>query len=240
MYRKRSYRESVTVADLVKFVVREYETDLLILAERDLSDEARSSVRTVRDALTGYIGRHPAFSGALEPLTLLGDPPPVVETMAHAAYAAGVGPMAAVSGAIAERVARDLAAHSDEVIVENGGDVFLIGDTSRTVALGAGKSPFSSKVALQVTPGPDGLAVCTSSGTVGHSLSFGHADAAVVVARDGALADAAATAVGNRVVDADHIERAMRFAMSVPGVMGVVAVVGDKIGALGQIELAGL
>jgi len=240
MYEKRSYRQTVRASDLVRFVVREDETDLLVLAEHDLSREARDCVRKVRDSLTAYIRRQPGFASVLKPVGALPEAPAVVEAMVQAGYAAGVGPMAAVAGAIAEIVARDLTDHSKEIIVENGGDIFLIGDTPRVVSVRAGRSPLSGKVGLRLTPGPDGRAVCTSSGTVGHSLSFGRADAAVTVAQDGALADAAATAVGNRVSDPDHIEPALRFGMSVPGVLGVLVVLGDKMGALGGIELTEL
>lgn len=240
MYEKRSYRETVCASGLVRFVVREDETDLLVLAERDLSDEVRESVRKVREVLTIYIGRQPGFASVLKPVGPLPDAPAVVETMVQAGYAAGVGPMAAVAGAIAEIVARDLADHSKEIIVENGGDVFMIGESERVVSIQAGQSPLTGKVGLRLIPGPEGLAVCTSSGTVGHSHSFGRADAAVTVAQDGALADAAATAVGNRVSDPDHIESALRFGMSVPGVLGVLVVVVDKLGALGKIELTEL
>jgi len=230
MYEKRSYRQTVRASDLVRFVVREDETDLLVLAERDLSDEARDSVRKVREALTAYIGRQPGFVDAVKPVGALPDAPAVVERMVQAGYAAGVGPMAAVAGAIAEIVARELERYSQEIIVENGGDIFLIGESPRVVSVRAGRSPLSGKVGLRLTPGPAGRAVCTSSGTVGHSLSFG-------VAQDGALADAAATAVCNRVSDPDHIEPALRFGMSVPGVLGVLVVLDDKMGALGGIEL---
>ncbi len=240
MYEKRSYRQTVRALALVRFEVREDETDLLILAERDLSDEVRKSVRKAREELMAYIGRQPGFASVLKPVGPLPDAPAVVEAMVQAGYAAGVGPMAAVAGAIAEIVARDLADHSKEIIVENGGDVFMIGESERVVSIQAGRSPLTGKVGLRLTPGAEGLAVCTSSGTVGHSRSFGRADAAVTVAQDGALADAAATAVGNRVSDPDDIESALRFGMSVPGVLGVLVVLGDKMGALGRIELTEL
>jgi len=240
MYQKRSYRQTVRASELVKFVVREHETDMLVLAQRDLGEEACESVRRARAELTAYIRRQPGFADALDPVGALPDAPALVAAMVQAGYAAGVGPMAAVAGAIAETVARDLAPHSRELIIENGGDVFLMGENPRVVSLSAGRSPLSGKVGLRITPGYEGRAVCTSSGTVGHSLSFGHADAAVAVAHDGALADAAATAVGNRVADGDHIEPALAFGMSVPGVLGVVAIVGDKMGALGRIELTEL
>ncbi len=119
--------------------------------------------------------------------------------MAAAAQTAGVGPMAAVAGAIAECVGRELLEFSPEVIVENGGDIFLKVSHRRTVGIFAGDSPLTGRIGIQIEARDTPLGVCTSSGTVGHSLSFGRADAVVVLAPAAALADAAATAIGNRV-----------------------------------------
>jgi ApbE superfamily uncharacterized protein (UPF0280 family) len=108
------------------------------------------------------------------------------------------------------------------------------------VALFAGKSPLSHRVGLRIDPSWSPLGVCTSSGTVGHSLSFGRADAACVVAPDAALADAAATALGNRVRDAGDIPAALEWAAGLPEILGSVVIVGDKLGARGQVELVPL
>jgi len=157
--------------------------------------------------------------------------------MCQAAAAAKVGPMAAVAGAIAQFVGVSLLTKTRELIVENGGDLFLVTSRARKVLIYAGKSPFSNRIAL-LTPG-DGQprGICTSSGTVGPSLSFGRADAAVIVARDALLADAAATAVANRVKEAAEIEKGIERAMAIPGVEGVLLIVGDKMGACGKIHL---
>jgi ApbE superfamily uncharacterized protein (UPF0280 family) len=160
--------------------------------------------------------------------------------MTAAGAAAGVGPMAAVAGAIAEAVGRGLLAHSNEVVVENGGDIFLQTDEPALAAVYAGTSPLSLKVGLRVGGGGRPCAVCTSSGTVGHSLSLGRADAATVVARSGALADAAATAVGNRVGSRRDLAAAIEFGRRIPGVEGIVVIAGDRIGAWGGLEIVSL
>jgi hypothetical protein len=164
----------------------------------------------------------------------------VVKEMIAAARRVGVGPMAAVAGALAERVGRALSSLSEEVIVENGGDLFLSIRRPATVALYAGKSPLSRRVGLKIDPALSPLGVCTSSGTVGHSFSFGRADAACVLAPAAALADAAATALGNRVPDAGGIPLALEWAAGVPELIGAVVIVGDKLGAWGRVELAPL
>lgn len=68
-------------------------------------------------------------------------------------------------------------------------------------------------------------------------MSFGHADAAVIVSKDAALADAVATATGNAVKSKDDIEAGIEFAMAIKGIEGVVIIVGDRMGACGEIKI---
>jgi len=166
----------------------------------------------------------------------------VVGEMIAAARQVGVGPMAAVAGALAERVGRALAQEpsNPEVIVENGGDLYLQVTSPAIVSLFAGASPLSHRVGLRIEPELAPLGVCTSSGSVGHSLSFGRADAACILAHSASLADAAATALGNLVQDAGAIDAALAWAASVPEILGAVLVVGDKLGAWGRVELVPL
>jgi ApbE superfamily uncharacterized protein (UPF0280 family) len=222
---------------LVAFDVQVKQTDLRILAESDLSEQALRSVRIVRRTLEKWIARDRDFIAALSPLSCPVDAPKVIREMCAAGQAAGVGPMAAVAGAIAERVARDLSAFSPNVIVENGGDTFLMGDRERLVSIFAGRSPLSQRLALVVPPERQPLSVCTSSGTVGPSMSFGQADAAVIVARNAALADGVATAVGNRVRKPADVGPAVEWASSIPGLIHVVAILGEHMAAWGALEL---
>ncbi|MEJ5329434.1 MAG: UPF0280 family protein [Desulfobaccales bacterium] len=236
----RTYRTRMAREGLVAFRVAVQQTDLLILAERDLSGLARETVVQERARLESYIAAHPDFLEVLTPWP--DDPfaPPVVREMVAAAQVAGVGPMAAVAGALAERVGRVLMAVSPEVIVENGGDVFLALTQPATVALYAGASPLSHRVGLRIGAEDTPLGVCTSSGTVGHSLSLGRADAACVLAPTAALADALATALGNRVRRPQDIDPALAWLAGIPGAVGAVVVVGETLGAWGRVELVPL
>ena len=110
--------------------------------------------------------------------------------MIFAAQAAGVGPMAAVAGALAEQVGQRLLKSTSEVIIENGGDIFIGARQILTVGVYAGGSPLSLKLGLRIDPAKGIRGICTSSGTVGHSLSFGKADAVCVLSDSCALADA--------------------------------------------------
>jgi ApbE superfamily uncharacterized protein (UPF0280 family) len=233
----RTYRSRVRSRRLARFTVTVKETNLLIHAARDLAQRARELVLEHRAYLEAYIQRYPAFASTLEPWPLRGPAPAVVSEMIAAAAAAGVGPMAAVAGAIAEQVGRGLLALSAEVIVENGGDVFLTTANPATVAVFAGASPLSMAIGLRIACGEAPMGVCTSSGTVGHSLSFGKADAVCVVSLSTAVADAAATAIGNRIRTPGDIAAGIRFGQSIRGVRGILVIVAERLGVWGDIEL---
>jgi ApbE superfamily uncharacterized protein (UPF0280 family) len=146
--------------------------------------------------------------------------------------------MAAVAGAMAEAVGQDLLKESPEVIVENGGDIFLRSSKEVRVGIFAGASPLSLRIGLCLPPAEYPRGVCTSSATVGPSLSFGVADAVCVLAASAALADGAATAVGNMVRSSREMEKGLEKARSIEGLTGVVIILGDKLAAWGQIQLA--
>ncbi len=238
MYEPRTYRHWVSDTGLVSFSVEVKETDLLIRADRDLRTQALAATRKYRSELERYIIENPLFSVSLEPISVKKQAPLLVKEMADAAWKAGVGPMAAVAGAIAEAVGRKLLTLSNEVIVENGGDIFMKSSQERLIGVYAGKSKLTGRVAFAIQPEETPLGICTSSGTVGHSLSFGEADAVIVLSPSTSLADAAATAIGNRVSSVDDIQSALQFAQSIEGLQGVAIIKDDRMGLYGQIRIA--
>lgn len=238
MYKERKYRRWVKNEDLVTFEVIEGQTDLFISASKKLENEARRSILNYRKDLEGYMRSDNRFLTSLEPVEIRKDAPDIVIAMADAARRCGVGPMAAVAGAVSEFVGRDLLLTSNQVIIENGGDIFIKSDRPRLMGIYAGeKSPFTGKLALEIEPSEKGIGVCTSSGTVSHSLSFGKADAALIVSENTALADAAATVAGNAVKSAGDIEKAIGLVRSIDGIKGVLILIGDKMGSWGDIKL---
>jgi len=240
MYQPRNYRHWVVDGDLVSFRVAVKETDLHIRAQRVLGEQALDAIFDCRRSLERYIERYASFAAALEPVEVAEDAPAIVREMADAASLVGVGPMAAVAGAIADAVGRRLMELSPDIVVENGGDIFISSSRKRTVGVYAGDSPFTGKLALRVEPGDTPVGICTSSGTVGHSLSFGSADAAIVVSQSTALADAAATAVGNVVKQESDINKGLEYARGISGLKGVVVIKGERLGAWGDVELVSL
>ena len=238
MYKERAYRSWTKSSDIVFFEVIEKETDLAIYAATDLEPQARAALLGCRGELEGYMRIHPEFAASLQPVAAENDPPAIVASMASAGLKAGVGPMAAVAGAVAEYVGRALSGLSGELIVENGGDIFIRSSKKRALGIYAGEeSPFTGKVALEIGPREKGVGVCTSSGTVSHSLSFGKSDAVVIISGEAALADAVATAAGNLVKTPDDIVTAIAYAKSVDGVLGVLVMIGDRMGSWGEITL---
>jgi len=237
MYEKRTYRNLVKIDDLIRFEVVVKETDLLVRAERDLSKETRESVLTYRHQLETYIAANPPFQESLVPLT--DDPyaPEIVREMIRTSQLAHVGPMAAVAGAMAEMVSRDLLKLSKEVIVENGGDIYLATSKERTIGIYAGNSVLSLKIGIVISPEDSPLGVCTSSGTVGPSFSLGKANAVCLLSKSAALADAAATAVGNVVKEKKDIELGLERGREITGVLGALIIVEEKIGVWGNIKL---
>jgi len=237
MYQPRTYRHWLKGNGLVSFNVVVKETDLYIRASRNLKGKAHKLVLKYRDTLEGYIERHPPFLTALTPLPADDDAPRIVSSMIESARKAQVGPMAAVAGAISEFVGTELAAFSPEVILENGGDIFLKSQGKRIIGIYAGKSPLSGKISLEIDERDTPLGICTSSGTVGHSLSYGKADAVVVLSKSATLADAAATAIGNRIKQPGDIPEGIELARNIEGLTGLLIIIDDKMGLWGEAKI---
>lgn len=230
-----NYRRLASPADLVTFGVRVKQTDMRVSAEIDLESEALALVLDARAQVEGYIRRHAEFLSSLVPLAPDRGAAPVVAAMMQAARRANVGPMAAVAGAIAEYVGRGLSSRSFEIIVENGGDLYLRSRRRRELTLLAEQS-FLKGLRIALPALPEGAGIATSAGTIGHSLSFGRADAVMVLAESGALADALATAIGNVVHAATDFEPALRRAREL-GARAAVIVADGHLGAWGGVEL---
>ncbi|WAC07163.1 MAG: UPF0280 family protein [Thermodesulfobacteriota bacterium] len=241
MYINRTYRNFDKNENLIPFQVSIKETDLYLKAQKNLEKEARDLAFRYRSQIENYILSHPAFEKSLVPLPYDDYAPLIVQEMLRASSLVGVGPMAAVAGAIAEFVGKSLLKYSSEVIVENGGDIFLsTAEKEIIVKIVAGASPLSQKIGIKVLPSETPLGICTSSGTVGPSLSFGKADAVTIVSPSTALADSVATAVGNRVKKPDDIPFSLKVAESLSEIKGIIIIVGEKMGVWGNIELVKL
>jgi ApbE superfamily uncharacterized protein (UPF0280 family) len=237
MYQHRSYRDWTKSDDLVSFEIKVFETDLLIFCDKMLRDIAEKVVYEHRRELLDYMDRNFSFKDSLEPIDMDDSAPEIVKDMIKKSAVAGVGPMAGIAGAIAEYTGKMLLEHCSQVIVENGGDIFIKSDKGRRLSIFAGASPLSGRINLRIDPHKTPLGICTSSGKVGHSKSFGIADAATIIARDTVLADCVATQAGNLVKNPDDLKIAIDYAKSFDGITGALVIVGDKLATWGDIEL---
>jgi uncharacterized protein len=240
MRQERTYRSLIKEDGLVSFYVSVKETDLWVQAEQNLERDTKELVLKYRGYIESYINENSGFLTTLNPWRIKGLAPKIVYDMAQAGQLAGVGPMAAVAGVIAESVGLELLKRSSQVVVENGGDVFVKLDRPIVSSIYAGDSPLSLKVGVRLKPLGTPIGICTSSGTIGHSYSMGKADAACVISKSCALSDAAATAICNRVDSAGAIGKAIEFGKQISGVDGIVVIAGDRIGMWGDIEIVPL
>jgi uncharacterized protein len=236
-YEERIYRSLVNKENLISYHVKISESDLLISSDSNLSKSAEKSLMQHRHSLETFIKNHPEFRTSLLPLSDDHLAPPIVRDMIARSNVCGVGPMASVAGAVSEFVGYDLLDATENLIIENGGDIFLRSKKKLTVAIYAGESTLSYKVNLLIKPEETPMGICTSSATVGPSLSFGKADAVCVLSRSATLADAAASAVGNRVKRKSDIRSALDYGMTIPGVQGIVVIIGNDMGVIGNVEL---
>ncbi len=229
------------------FTVAYLETDLWIgyvptdghLGPDDMELTAADHIRRLRTEVDAYARGDRKFLDALTPYEPHPNAPALVQIMFQAAQKAGVGPMAAVAGAFAEAVGRELENkfRLHEIIVENGGDIFLDIKGPCLTVVQAGSSPLSGKVGLEVAPSRTPIGICTSSGTVGPSLSFGRADAMTVACQDTALADAYATFFGNRIHGPSDIEPVLGEIADHPDIIAALVIVGDRMGVRGELPL---
>jgi ApbE superfamily uncharacterized protein (UPF0280 family) len=240
-YKRRFYRDWVYPKGLCRKKVIVRETDLDILSDKSIDAEfVRERIKIYRRQIEHYISRDERFLTSLKPLTVESIAAPIVKEMAKQSRKANVGPMACVAGAIAQYVGKDILRRgAKSVIIENGGDIFLKVSHPVKVGIYAGRSKLSGKLNLRIFPRQTPAGICTSSGTTGHSLSFGSADSVVIIAGNAALADAVATATANRVQSKSDLEKAIKFAASVKGVAGAVAILKNNLASWGRVEFAG-
>lgn len=211
------------------------ETIVTLICDPAFYPEGERSLLRSRDRLEAHIASDPEYRETHHPYSPRPDSDILVRRMADASALAGVGPMASVAGALADACLADLlAAGAEEAVVDNGGDIALFIRRPIRVGLYAGASPLTG-LAFDVAPRPGAFGICASSGTVGPSFSYGQADAAVVIASNATLADAAATALGNRVRSAGDLETCFDFLRAIDGVEAGLVILGDRMGMWGAL-----
>ncbi|WP_440952308.1 UPF0280 family protein [Methanococcoides sp. FTZ1] len=204
--------------------------------ERSHIEAAREAIAFHRAKLEAYILRDPYFKITLEPHECRDDAPEVVKRLVKAGNAMGIGPMSAVAGTISSLAVEAMVeAGASHAIVDNGGDIAIINDRQVIIGIYAGNSPIKD-IGLVIEPSSVIRGICTSSGTVGPSISFGMADAAVIFSDDVSLADSAATALSNATdIGRAAVEKAFDVIKDVPGIDGALLVQGEFMGMWGDV-----
>lgn len=238
MYEERIYRELHNSKDLHKYEVVIQESDLMISSDIIKKDEIFEILSKYRKTIRNACRIHKGFENSLVPLDIESNEI-IIKQMLNASKIANVGPMAAVAGSISEYVGKEAISLGlvNQIIVENGGDIYISSNVDRKILIYAGESPFSNRIGINIKKELMPVGVCTSAGTIGHSLSFGKADAVVVVSKDTSLADAMATSIGNIVKGKEFIQNGIDFAKSVDGILGILIIVEEQLGIWGNIEI---
>jgi len=238
MDKKRFYRDFTSRKGLLQYEVIYKETDLHVQTEVNLKEQISDFVIQARTQIESYIEKNPHFLTSYIPLDPDPFAPVIVREMLLASQKANVGPMAAVAGAIAEYVGKKCRQFTEgEIFIENGGDIYAFIKKNVNFAVYAGNSPLSNKIAIEISGNYQETGVCTSSGTVGHSKSFGKADAVTIISGSAALSDAFATAVGNIIKSDNDIENGLKIIKKKSEIFGAVIIIGSKLGAYGDIKI---
>ncbi|MDR2907527.1 MAG: UPF0280 family protein [Bacteroidales bacterium] len=243
-YQERTYRQHFDNERWRGFVCQYKDTDVWIGVDKasyhkNMPDFTTKFITALWDIMNDYLLQDPVFAATLKPHIRIGTMPYMAVKMSEASHQAGVGPMAAVAGAFAAALGQTVKQQFDakEIIVENGGDIYVDLVEDIDVAVFAGESPLSEKIGLHIDAKKSPLGICTSSGTVGHSLSFGKADAVMIICNDALLADAYATAFANQIQTADDIDRLTETIGRTSNILGALLVKDDKMGIVGEFEM---
>lgn len=230
------YRNTTKKMSECFFDIRYKQTAIKVITDKDLKDLLLDELIKQYTLLEKHIQKDKIFLTSYEPVEIDKSAPKIAKIMADAAKKCNVGPMAAVAGAFSDVLGEfALKKGAGDIIIENGGDVFLKLKTPRIVGVHAGPSGFSDRIGFRILPQQTPLGICTSSDSVGHSISLGKSDAVTVFADTAALADAAASAIGNKVKGRKAVENGINEAKTLKGVLGVLIIKGNKMGAYGSL-----
>lgn len=243
-FQPRTYRTQFNIERFRSFEVKYLETDLWIGIDtasfkEEMKTVAAEKTEALRKKLDDYIKTEPFFKKSLKPFTPAETAPDEAKEMAAATEIAGVGPMAAVAGLFAREVGEAILQNFsvEEMVIENGGDIFALLKEELVLSVFAGESPLSERIGLVIPAETGKIGICTSAGTVGPSLSFGKADAVVVICKDAVLADAFATAFGNKVKTPNDVEKAINQSEKFAEILSMLIVCEDRVGIRGEYEI---
>ncbi len=244
IFEPRTYRNSFSKERFNSFVITYKDSDLWVGIDHtsfkeEMAEVALERLKIIRDELENYLTEDTYYKKSLKPCPVQDVAPVFAKKMAEASERAEVGPMAAVAGMFSELIGQHLLEQFsiNELVIENGGDIFLKLQNPLIMSIFAGESPLSGMVGLEISAEQTPLGVCTSAGTVGPSMSFGKADAVMIASKNTALADAFATGLGNLVKKPGDVEKVLKRTEIVPEIIAAVLICEDQIGIRGEFEM---
>jgi ApbE superfamily uncharacterized protein (UPF0280 family) len=234
---RKVYRKSITNTDLTFYRVTHGPTDLYVGSEKNYHDIVLAEIVKVRKILDEHIANNPKFLESLVPIGYNEFDNIIVKEMCIAAGKAGVGPMATVAGVFNRQAYNSIKMLSSQVVIENGGDVFCKTKERITCGLYAGKSPLNMKLGVKVSGDYVPYGVCSSAKTIGHSLSFGNADLAMVICEDVLLADGLATKLGNMIKTKKDLKSALEYVYDHHEILGAAGIIESDIALVGDLDI---
>lgn len=209
-----------------------------LLLKTDINANLEEFIAKQRTIIQNEINRNPQFNGYRKVPQI--EKPRILNLMTKASNISGIGPMSAVAGSMSQICLEHLEKFDTRYsIIENGGDIALKTNKEAILAIYAGKSPFSNNIGLKLKPQKDSYGVCTSSGTVGPSKSFGKTDATIVLGKEASITDSLATQIGNYgngEDDEEIVNNALEKAEEYSSYYdGVIVIKGEYLAKVGHI-----
>jgi uncharacterized protein len=243
-YEQRKYRKLMDNKRFRSFVVKHLETNLWIgISPESFTPElpsfCKKNIIHHRKELDDFIRTDEMFRTSLVPLPFNNQAPEIAKEMYISGQNSDIGPMASVAGAFADTLGHEILKlySPKELIIENGGDIFVYAENDLKVAIFAGHSPLSEKIGILVPKEITPVGICTSSATVGPSLSFGVSDATMIVCKKAASADGYATRFGNMIHSENDIQQVLEKIRQVPDIISAIIVCKEKFGITGKLKL---
>ena len=237
MYEERFYRNKII--SKFKMEVSFKESDLLICSDKEIAKEkAQNILVKYYEQIEGYAMKNPLFLTSLSPLEIDQTAPPIIKEMIESSKVTGIGPFSAVAGAVAQYVGGELLNHCRELIIENGGDIFLKINEDKIIGVYLGQEFKINNLNLKVKKRSQAFGVASSSSSLGHSLNFGKADLVSVVAKNIIIADGFATAISNRIKRIGDVDKILAEAREDLAIEGLLVAFGEKIFLWGDLEIA--
>ena len=235
-YEERFYRLFCKNKFSMEIVYKE--SDLFLSLDKPIEEETvKGLVKKYYEEIAQYIKINPHFFSSLSPIEIDEDAPLIVKDMMKASLKARVGPFSSVAGAISWYVGRELLKICSEVIIENGGDLFLKINEDKRIGLYLGEKFSPSFITIKLRKRETPFGVASSSSYIGHSLNFGNADLVTVIAADSILADSFATSFSNRIKKKKDVEKIIKEVKKLPFIEGIIIAFKNKLFLWGKVIL---